>query len=283
MRSWIGAFAQAILPYASLAIAVVSLIVSGVTLQNTTHQQERDFAHRELLLRPWLNFEMNSDNSVKNKRQFWVGVRNDGLGPAVVREVVIESDGQCYNSLATDTEVWGKMYRKELTKVLEANASWFPKIADVANTYGSGEFYKSPDKSKKIRRKVGNELGVTMYQAFDVYGVDKDESLFGIALLADEDVVPAGSSFTMAHVSTERTSEVQTVPRVESTAKAKQKSEPIFEPSTTLTTSPSKTVSTSEPEKINSMGLSIGVGYCSISGKTCDFIRIGTGTCGPTL
>jgi hypothetical protein len=70
----------------ALALASLSIAAMGLYLTITSQSEER--AHKELLIRPVLQFALQVSN-------FSVGVVNAGLGPALITDTVYFFDGQC--------------------------------------------------------------------------------------------------------------------------------------------------------------------------------------------
>lgn len=265
-----GRFARAVLQNSSLGISLAALLISGAALYNTIYQQDRDFAHKELLIQPRLTFVADAGNPVENTYQFSFGVRNDGLGPAVVQELIIQTGEQCLESSGFKTfDEWEKAY---LTKVIPQ----FDKVlTDQVKELTQGsvadskpfEILKSPD-GVKTGKSAKNDLGYTDYKAFDVYGVDRDNSKFRVATLTPGMIIAAGAIYTIAEVKTERTSTVtRIIPR--------KKSPVGTEFAVAL---PSISGPPTQPLRLFD-DLGIGIGYCSFSGISCDFIWQGVAKC----
>jgi hypothetical protein len=108
-------------------VAICSLAVTYTAFQYTKHAQEQDFYYRELLIKPVLIWKVSPENHS-------VELVNQGLGPAVIKDVAWQTDGKCFVSNGADPETWERN-RKIFNDLL--NTYLFDNVASATKTQES--------------------------------------------------------------------------------------------------------------------------------------------------
>jgi hypothetical protein len=85
ITAWFHRFVNFI---ATNAIPLTSLFIAACSLYLTIHSQSEDRAHKEMMIRPALTYEISTTDLT-------VGFRNDGLGPAVIVDFAYKDHDEC--------------------------------------------------------------------------------------------------------------------------------------------------------------------------------------------
>jgi hypothetical protein len=105
-------------------VAICSLVVAGSAFYYTKNAQEQDFYYRELLIKPVLIYKVSPENHS-------VELINQGLGPAVIKDVAWQMDNKCFVSNGLDPETWERN-RKLFSDFL--NTYFFDNVAFATKT-----------------------------------------------------------------------------------------------------------------------------------------------------
>jgi hypothetical protein len=269
--------ARGILRYSPLGISLFSLIVSGAALWNTMYQQDREFGRNEMLIRPYLTFVVNFDRPAENVYGASFGIRNDGLGPAVIRDLIVQTDSGCISSAgyATSPNDWDVFYRDHVIPRLEklsidaVNAqisSDREKNADsfVLSDVSKGEAFRKKKPTKQVRKKVIKDGAYTSYETSEVYGIETVKFKLGAGSLAPGQIITVGSTVRLIDVNAEVSFDI---------AKSEQMNKKPVTAASPAPTPPQSGVNKQLLEEVT-----MWVGYCSLSGG-CDSISIGDRKC----
>jgi hypothetical protein len=79
------------LALSSLVVAASSLSIAALSLHFTIASQTTDREYKEMMIRPSVDIGADTDT-------FSVWIRNNGLGPAVIKRVVLQFDKNCIDS-----------------------------------------------------------------------------------------------------------------------------------------------------------------------------------------
>ncbi|MGP0058905.1 MAG: hypothetical protein ACLPID_06435 [Beijerinckiaceae bacterium] len=273
--------ARAMLRYFPLGIAFISLLVSVATYFNTGYHQDREREHQELLIRPQLSFFVSSEYPSEKTHRLSLSLRNDGLGPAVIQEVVAEADGKCYSSSHYKTfREWAEIYstvivpqfNKELTEGAKAQSSSRHQIDAAKGYFAEASKMVVPKTTQRQTTRKGTDENrgvIDKYEAYDVYGVETLDSTYSVITLGLGAIVPSGGSLDLAEVRTEWTSRVSKIERRAQSDKGISLSPEVPSESSAVTMTPIALLDK----------LGIGFGYCSFSGMSCYFIWQGSPKC----
>lgn len=119
-------FARWIGTNAAIIVAMSSVLIACLSLYFTIQAQQADLQYKEVAIAPrmWLGAE---------EERMSVSLRNNGLGPAIIEQVDIVSEGKCLSSGDMSREAFSEVYTSFLkgqldklyTKTLP-EMPWFP-------------------------------------------------------------------------------------------------------------------------------------------------------------
>jgi hypothetical protein len=98
----------------SLFVAGCSAFVAALSLFYTIEAQRRDAKYREATIWPKLIIEVYPTD-------FGIGIRNQGLGPAVIKRIAVRVSGECYDSSNSNKD----SFYKVTTGFMESTEAFF--------------------------------------------------------------------------------------------------------------------------------------------------------------
>jgi hypothetical protein len=258
-------------PHLPLIVSVFALLVSGATYFNTLSDQGREFAHKQLLIQPSLSFVADRDEGTSTY-QSSLSLRNDGLGPAIIQEVVFETEGRCISSSNfKKLEDWNEVYK---AKMLPQFGSALKRDVSFKSSSVNSVDFNRPEvqkmietlkKSRPAKSRKDNASNVTdEYEAYEIYGTDTFG--FTVSTLGPGATIPTGSSLLLAEMKVETS-----VTKVQQAAVGQVPGGAVR---------PKINESSQQAHLIEPFdALKIGIGYCSFSGLFCAFAVHGNSKC----
>ncbi len=242
--------------YLPTGIALLSLIVAGAAYFNSINEQEREGMRKEMLITPALTF-IRGDY----ENELSISVENDGFGPAIIDNVVVQIDQECFDQANYNSySDWMAAYRNEVFAA-------FKKLVEGRVNPLSESLDTNPIKRTEIVSHPQDESSNTHIESFDVvvdvYGttvITLDSSS-----LSPGQIIQSGKKM-VAFKSKVLNEEVSKEIRSSSGTPLPSPPIPVPHDETSVLSLNRKSADALATvfEQIN-----VAVGYCSFSGQTC--------------
>lgn len=142
----------------SLTVSVCAVLISFISLIYTINSQKNDLLYREILIRPSLNWHVDSE-------AYTIKLRNDGLGPAAIKGTMWRFGSHCFRSMGEDPATW----HKERAKFEDYVNVYF--LDEIAKSFGDMNVSVSRPATYAAVPTPG-EL-VPVGQSVDIFGIDE--------------------------------------------------------------------------------------------------------------
>jgi hypothetical protein len=238
---------KAVVGHLPAALSSISLIVAIAAFYNTTKEQDREDARKEMLIAPVLSYVFANNNN----NDLSISVENKGLGPAVVRDVIIQIDRECFDSASyVSFPDWEATYNERIIPAFE-------KLLRSSIDSGALALLSAPDQQNQTISKQGETTSPTVESGTTI--VTSKLTLHS-STLGPGQIIEAGGTL-LAFKST-----IEKDVREHSDSKV-----------AAIGTMPRATPADDLPLADLDVGIGnafqkvhIGVGYCSFSGQTCN-------------
>lgn len=155
-------FSQNAIALCSLCVAIASVVIAIRSLEFATQSQKSDAEHKELLIRPRLGIQANTED-------FSIRLTNKGLGPAVIREVHYLKNGKC---LAESSNTNAKQNDKKFGDEVQSLVQQYMMIGLQVHTQGTSRSGILPF-PMPIVRVLSQDLVIAAGESTILFGYEK--------------------------------------------------------------------------------------------------------------